>query len=348
MIFNTDRTIPDLLSLNIPKTENFNPVRYISNQVLHQTIQLGHYSYKLKRYLLQTQQLDLQLNERKEQKITKLREQQLSEREIRLATNRTEQQLTEHIFRKFIKKNPNYQLSNKYYRSQIIDAEQAKISMGWEGQEEILESLIAQLLNYTEIRVQRQLALREKDRTAKIASRRVDLVLFQKYIQRYIRDDRTNAGSLVCIELKPNYIDANDVTDCWYTKQYLQKTIEAFPNVRAATMLFLSPLGITETAASKLTIINDEIERKRFKKNELSNKIRIQTYSATISQFIQAIYCCAKYSYRDDKGAIGKQWSYIKPEIDKIVWKIENPTFWLEDYLNIDNKVKLEMKFENS
>ncbi len=245
-------------------------------------------------------------------------------------------------------------------KSIIKDLDSIKTKTGWEGQEKILEDLIAQLLNYTNIRVKRQFALRENNIGAKKSTRRADMVLFYKYLKY-----EKTYSSLICIELKTNYIADTDVTDCWYTKKYLHKLIRMFPHVNDATMLFLSPKGLTEAANIELDKINkqedyiDYIRTKKYYENRnkdslissSDNKLNvihpnIQAYSTTVSQFIDTVYLCARYAYRDEQGAIGQQWHHVKPEIEKIIWKIKNPQFWLEDYLKIEDKVKLEMQFE--
>lgn len=335
----TRATVPDVQYLNL--------IKYLSNKIFHQAIQIGTYPHELKSFILQETDYGTKLEEYRE-KLAQLKEQQELQKRQRLI--RRDREKTRYFFDKFTKDNREYKLkSSDYYSDRdiydgiIYDLDKIKTTTGWEGNEIILEDLIAQLLNYTDIRIQRQFALREKDKTAKVGTRRVDLVLFYKYRQHCGRDN-PNASSLICIELKTNYIDINDVTDSWYTKQYLQKTIEIFPYVRDATMLFLSPLGITENAARKLEDINHNV----YRESNFDKNVRVQAYSTTVNRFLNAIKYSANYAYRDEEGAIGKQWSFVKPEVEKIIWKINNPNFWLEEYLNMDSKVKLEMKYEKS
>ncbi|MEM7761256.1 MAG: hypothetical protein AAF298_24465 [Cyanobacteria bacterium P01_A01_bin.40] len=355
----TQRLNSNLLTIHrnkLPNIELLNETKYLNHAIFHLTIQGSFYPLRLKLYAIQEDEKILsQFKEAKQKQLELLTSKGKNKKEAKMLVQRNEHFLVDRYIHKLAKsQNSTVSVFNSSFlkgkKSIIKDLDSLQTKTGWEGKEKNLEDLITQLLNYTNISVTRQMALRNNNIGAKILTRSPDMVLFYKYL----KNEKTYS-SLICIELKTNYIAETDVTDCWYTRKYLHKLIKIFPHVNDATMLFLSLKGLTEAANIELGKINEQEDyiRKKYYENQAifilissaNNKVNvvhpnIQAYSTTVSQFIDTVYLCARYAYRDEQGAIGQHWSRVKPDIEQIIWKIKNPQFWLEDYLKIENKIK--------
>jgi len=209
-----------------------------------------------------------------------------------------------------------------------------KSGYGWFGNEKIMEDWIVLLASFSSLRPWRQIPTRGHFPTSKVQTRRWDLLLAPD--SRIYSPYRNFPCPLILTELKSNYIDDEDVTVSCLAKAYPQTALSHFANhFNFKTLVFqmVSPAGITEAGVQRLNEVQ-EIIRKEY-------DIQIVLDAVPLEFMIwHQIYPAILKTYRDEKGAIGQQFAFVKENVKQLCEELCNPTLWVNDVKEVREKFR--------
>lgn len=256
--------------------------------------------------------------------------------------------------------------------------EQHKRGYGWLGNENYMRDELASLSSFAAITCQVEKPQKSCFAMPKNKNRRIDMVfsnVFENMIKtelllfsprgrmekssndlvRKSREDvkkleeihrgRVNnfLKTIIGIELKSNYISAEDVQNAISTKAYPQILYHGshqestnFSGMRSTprpvVFMLVSPAGITEEASNILKKHQEDFQE------EYNGEIRLT--SLRLDSFVwNFLYPLIEAAYKDDEGApIGRQWLYVKNDIESRCKKLMYPEFWLEQQKVVDKE----------
>ena len=224
-----------------------------------------------------------------------------------------------------------------------------KSGYGWVGSESILEMWIVLLTSYCNMKPWRQIPLRGYYVTSKVQTRRFDLLLHPDTpIYQNIK------YPIIITEFKSNYIDDTDVADTCLTKDYpklaftkfvkkLNKRHLSFSKSEMSyspyTLVFqlVAPAGITEAGVKKLA------EAQKLISEEFGTQIILDAVPLEFMVWHQ-IHPAIVQTYKDGQGKIGRQFSYVREDIDQLCHELCNPHLWVNEFKEIRKKFR---SFEN-
>jgi hypothetical protein len=212
-----------------------------------------------------------------------------------------------------------------------------KSGYGWVGNEKIMENWIVLLASFSSLRPWRQIPARGHFPTSKVQTRRWDLLLAPDYsIYRFYKNFPC---PLILTELKSNYIDDEDVTVSCLAKAYPQTALSHFANrFNFKTLVFqmVSPAGITETGVQRLNEVQEIISK------EYDIQIVLDAVPLEFMVWHQ-IYPAILQTYRDEKGAIGQQFSFVKEDVEQLCEELCNPTLWVNDVKKLRERFRTSL-----
>lgn len=191
---------------------------------------------------------------------------------------------------------------------------------GWQGNERLMEDWLILLISYKGGYLSRQSPHRSISFSEKIESRRIDLLVIPCF--------SSEQNTLYVYEFKSNYVDGFDVSDAFYSKDYIDLAIRDFRrigfNFDKVVGCLVSPAGITAMGVRKLK----EIEA------ILNNRYQLESFTIVLDalplhQFVwDKIYPEIANRHKDENGQFG--YGFINTEVKKLCYKITHPQRFLE------------------
>jgi hypothetical protein len=195
-----------------------------------------------------------------------------------------------------------------------------KKGYGWQGNERLMEDWLILLISYRGGYLSRQSPHRSTSLSEKVESRRIDLLVIPFFSSEH--------DALYVYEFKSNYVDGFDVSDAFYSKDYIDLAIRDFRKIgftfSKVVGCLVSPAGITDAGVRKLKEIEITLN-KRYQ----SENFTIVLDSLPLHKFVwDKIYPEIASRHEDEEGKFG--YGFVNTEVKGLCYKITHPQRFLE------------------